>query len=191
MSKKKRKIRVAHATPGRIRLKVPHGKGDIDALNAVADSFRGIPGIERVDTNPVTGAVVLIYDPDRQVEFAKGFERSRAAWEDEAGKPPQTDIDKLAFTIEREAEFLAQHSAAARAFVEFGKRLDHDIKVASGNNLDLKLLLAAGIVVATVVEIGATAATPVWITLVLFGANHFVELHQRTAGPAKTAEGQH
>jgi hypothetical protein len=191
MNKKKRKIRVAHATPGWIRLKVPHGKGDVDALNAVADSFRGIPGIERVETNPVTGGVVLIYGPDRQVEFAQCFERSRATLEDEAGKPPQTDIDKLASTIEREAEFLAQHSAGARAFVELCRRVDHDIKVASGNNVDLKLLLAAGIVAATVLEIGATAATPVWVTLVLFGANHFVELHQRTAGPAKPAEDPH
>jgi hypothetical protein len=110
---------------------------------------------------------------------------------DDAEKPPQTEIDKLALTIEREAEFLAQHSAGARAFVQLCKRVDRDIKVASGNNLDLKLLMAAGTVAATVLEIGATAATPVWVTLVLFGANPFVELHQRTAGPAKPAEGPH
>ena len=185
---KRRKVRVAHATKGRIRLKVPRGKGDPEALNAVAESFRKIPGIERVETNPLTGCIVLSYDPDRQAEFALGFERRRAALEEEVGKPPQTDIDKFALAIEREAEFLSQHSAGARAFVDFCRRLDHDIKVASRNNFDLKLLLASGIVAATVLEIGATAATPVWITLVLFGANHFVELHQQTRGPGKPAD---
>jgi hypothetical protein len=176
----KKKVRIAHSTPGRIRLKVPHGKGDPDALNAVADSFRGIPGIDRIETNPVTGSVVLNYDPDRQVGFAGQFGRRSAEW---AAKPPQTDIDRFAATIQSEAKFLAQHSAGARAFVEFCERLDHDIKIASGNNIDLKLMLAAGVVAATVLEIGATAATPVWVTLLLFGANHFVELHQRSAEP--------
>jgi hypothetical protein len=134
----KKKIRIAHSTPGGIRLKVPHGKGNPDAPNAVADSFRGIPGINRVETNPVTGSVVLNYDPDRQVEFAGHFGRRSADVEGWAAKPPPTDIDKFAATIESEAEFLAQHSAGARAFVEFCKRLDHDIKMASGNNIDLK-----------------------------------------------------
>jgi hypothetical protein len=156
-------------------------------LNAVADAFRGIPGIESVETNPVTGCVVLNYDPDRHVEFTGHFERSRVEMEGSLGQAPKTDLDKFADTIESEAEFLAQHSAGARAFVEFIKRLDREIKVGSGNNVDLKLLLAGGVVAATVLEIGATAATPVWVTLLLFGANHFVELHQQADKRAKPA----
>jgi hypothetical protein len=39
-------------------------------------------------------------------------------------------------------------------------------------------VLAAGVIAVTILEIGATAATPVWVTLMLFATNHYVELHQ-------------
>ena len=192
----KHKIKIAHATRGRIRFKVRHGKGNPEVLNPVADAFRGIPGIERVDINPVTGSVVLSYDPDREIEFAGQFERRRAALEGLSYRPPQTDIDKFADVVQQEAEFLAEHSAGARAFVDFFKRLDHEIKVATANNFDLKLALGAGVLAAVVLEVGATAATPVWVTLILFGANHYVELHQhaadqRTSRSPNAAEGAH
>jgi len=175
-------IRVAHSSPGRVRLKVRHGKRDPAVLNAVAESFRRIPGAGRIETNPVTGSVTLTFDPDRQLQFMHAVERAEGTF---APGPPKTDIDKFADTIQSEAEFLAQHSAGARAFVDFVKGLDREIKVASGNNIDLKLLLAGGVVAAMVFEIGAAAATPVWVTLLLFGANHFVELHAN-AGSRET-----
>jgi hypothetical protein len=175
-------IRVAHSSPGRVRLKVRHGKRDPAVLEGVAESFRRIPGIERVETNPVTGSVTLKFDPDRQRQFMHEVERAGAL----SLGPPKTDIDKLADVIEGEAEFLAQHSAGARAFVDFVKGLDREVKVASNNSVDLKLLLAGGVVAAMVFEIGATAATPVWVTLLLFGANHFVEL--RASSEARKAE---
>jgi hypothetical protein len=52
--------------------------------------------------------------------------------------------------------------------------------------VDLKILLAAGIIGFTVLEVGAAAATPVWVTLTLFGLNHVIEMHTRhdDGGPA-------
>ncbi len=184
----KKEIHVAHRTTGRVRLKVPHGKGDPEALEAVADAFRGIPGIEGVETNPVTGSVILNYAPDLHGEFTGRFEHAHAEVRGLYGQPPETDLDELADAMEDKAKFLAEHSAAARGFVEFGKRVDREIKVASGNNIDLKLVLAGGVVAATVLGVGATAATPVWITLLLFGTNHFVELHTQSAKRTKPAE---
>ena len=49
-------------------------------------------------------------------------------------------------------------------------------KKATGNSVDLKVLLPLGLAVVTVVEIGAAAATPVWVTISLFSLNHFIEL---------------
>ena len=82
----------------------------------------------------------------------------------------------LANKIEQEAEFLAEHSETARAVVDFCKRTDREIKIATGNVLDLKMVLAIGVVGFTIFEVGATAATPVWVTLSLFGLNHFIEM---------------
>ncbi len=163
---------VAHRTHGRVRIKVRHGKRDPERLQQVADQIRAFPGVERVEINPITGSIVLYYDVDRHAEFDRHFERHREQIEPPpTQRAPETEIDKLASTIENEAEFLAEHSVAARAMFDFCKRLDREIKVASGNNLDLKLLFAGGVVAFTVLEVGATAATPVWVTISLFAMN--------------------
>ena len=185
-------VRVAHSVEGRIRLKIKRGKGNPELLDAYAAQFRALPGIERVKTNPVTGAVTLIYDPDRHSEFVSSVHRS-AGLEPPGPTPPKTDLDKFADAIRSEAEFLAEHSASARVFVDAVKRLDREIKLWSGNNVDLKIMLAGGVIAATVLEIGATAATPVWVTLLLFGANSYVELRSQareTTGAPSEDDGQ-
>ncbi len=176
-------VQVAHSVEGRIRLKVKHGKGAPEVLNAVAEKFRGLPGVERIDTNPVTGTVVLIYDPDRHGEFMGHVERS--VGRPLPAEPPKTDIDKRADAISSEGEYLSQHSHTARAFFEAVKRADEKIKVATRNNVDLKIVLAGGVIAATIIEIGAAAATPVWVTLLLFGTNHYVELHGKAQNGAE------
>jgi hypothetical protein len=87
------------------------------------------------------------------------------------------EIDKIADKIEAEAEFLAAHSRLARTTVDFFKAFDRELKLATSNNLDLKIVLAGGLAAYTFLEIGAHAATPMWVTLGLFSLNHFAELH--------------
>jgi hypothetical protein len=89
-----------------------------------------------------------------------------------------TEIDSLAQKIECEAEFLAAHSESAKAIVDFFRHIDREIKIASGNVIDFKILLAAGIIGVTVFEVGASAATPIWLTLTIFSLNHIIEMQQ-------------
>ena len=49
------------------------------------------------------------------------------------------------------------------------------IKTGSHNTVDLKIVLAVGIASITILEVGANAATPVWVTLAMFGLNHLIE----------------
>jgi hypothetical protein len=177
------KLKIAHQVPGRVRMKIPSGKGNPDLLRQVGDAFGQIPGIERVAVNATTGSVVLHYDAGRHDEF-HGTLNNHVDGSNGAPHAPATEIDALADKIEKEAEFLAEHSASARAIVDFVKNVDREIKIASGNNLDMKMVLAAGVIAVTVLEIGATAATPVWVTLLLFATNHYVEMHQTPARPA-------
>ena len=167
-------------------MKIPSAKGNAELLQQISETFGVIPGIEKVTVNPVTGSIVLQYDTDQHDEFHGAFQNhySRSSAEP---SPPGTEIDKLADEIEREAEFLAQNSASARAIVNFCKDLDHNIKSATGNNVDLKILLAGGIILVTVFEIGASAATPVWVTLSLFAMNHFIEMHHHPLKPRGSA----
>ncbi len=171
------RLQIAHQVPGRIRMKIPSAKGDLEQLEDIKQTLSMLPGIEQVDVNPDTGSIVLKYDVDQHDDFHAGFHHHCNKHHGVAHpRPPTNEIDALANKIEQEAEFLAQHSESARVVVDFCKRTDREIKLATGNMLDLKMVLAIGVVGFTVFEVGATAATPVWVTLSLFGLNHFIEM---------------
>jgi hypothetical protein len=178
------KFNVAHQVPGRVRMKVPAAKGNAELLEQIGEAFSAIPGIERITVNPTTGSVVLHYDVEQHDEFHGRFQHHVHA----AGgyHPPTTEIDEFAHRIEEEAEFLAQHSQSARAVVDFFKQFDREIRTATDNNVDLKIVLAGGIIGVTLLEVGMAAATPVWVTLTLFALNHVIEMHARhdNGGPA-------
>ena len=174
----KLKLHVAHQVPGRVRMKVASAKGNPELLKQIGETFGTIPGIERVSVNPATGSVVLHYDTDRHDEIHGGLERHYHSAGVQCCSPPNTEIDVLANKIADEADFLAQNSLSAKAVVDIFKKLDREIKLASGNMVDLKIVLALGIIGITVLEVGASAATPIWLTLTIFTVNHAIEMHQ-------------
>jgi hypothetical protein len=180
------KFNVAHQVPGRVRMKIPTAKGNPELLQQIAETFAAIPGIERITVNPATGSVVMHYDTDQHDEFHGRLQHHVGL--NGGYHPPATEIDEFARKIEEEAEFLASHSESARAVVDFFKKFDREIRLATDNNVDLKIVLAAGVIGFTVLEVGAAAATPVWVTLTLFALNHVIEMHApHAAGGATTA----
>ena len=185
------KLQIAHQVPGRIRMKIPSAKGNPELLEEIQKTFSVIPGIEEVRVNPETGSVVLRYDTDRHDDFHAGFVHH---YEHHAGhhphKPPSNEIDALASKIEEEANFLAEHSEAAKAVVDFCRHWDKEIKCASGNAFDLKMVMCVGLVGFMIFEVGAAAATPVWVTLTLFGLNHFIEMQAELAEQLRAEQGE-
>jgi cation transport ATPase len=186
------KLQIAHQVPGRIRMKIPSAKGNPELLEEIQKTFSVIPGIEEVRVNPETGSVVLKYDTDRHDDFHTDFAHR---YEHHAGhhphhRPPSNEIDALASKIEEEANFLAEHSQAAKAVVDFCRHWDREIKNASGNMFDLKMVLCVGLVGFMIFEVGAAAATPVWVTLTLFGLNHFVEMQAELAEQLRAEQGE-
>jgi hypothetical protein len=168
------KLQIAHQVPGRIRMKIPSAKGNPELLEQMKQTFAVIPGIEQVTVNPATGSLVLHYDTDRHDEFHGHLEHHTGGHQ---RPPPTNEIDALANKIEQEAEFLAEHSHTARVVVDFFKEADRQIKVGSSNTVDLKIVLAVGIAGFTIIEVGASAATPVWVTLAIFGLNHLIQVN--------------
>jgi Heavy metal associated domain 2 len=181
--KKKKKVkhvlRMEHQTLGRVRMKFSSAKGNPQLLDEIGKKFAGIVGVESCEVNPITGSVVLLYDKRRHDDFHDHL--SRHCEEHHGGatpRPPGTQLDDLTRKIEDEAEFLAEHSHAAKSVVHICKYVDRRVKLATGNTIDLKIGLAGGIVALSLLEMGAFAATPVWLTLGVFSLNHFVELQQ-------------
>lgn len=180
----KLKLQIAHQVPGRIRMKVGSAKDNPELLEQIKETFSVIPGVEQVTVNPATGSVVLHYDVDRHDEFHGRLEHHTGGHQ---RPPPTNEIDALADKIQQEAEFLAENSHTARAVVDFFKEVDLQIKAASSNTVDLKIVLAVGIAGFTILEVGATAATPVWVTLAMFGLNHLIEANTPEAREAEGA----
>lgn len=180
--KHKHKAHIAHRTHGRTRMKVPAGKGNQEVLDHFQKALSAVPGVDRVDTNADTGSVTVHYDPHMKMHFESALSEHldvhhEPAEQHAAAARPGDEIEDAMAKIQAEAEFLAQHSESAKALVEFCKGLDHQIKVSTNNAVDLKIVLAGGLTVYTFLAIGAHAATPMWVTLGLFGLNHFAELH--------------
>jgi hypothetical protein len=182
------KLKIVHQVPGRIRMKIPSAKGNEEQLASYKEVLSLLPGVEDIDINPVTGSIVLKYDPDlnRNLHARIDNHLDGHSHPPPRPRPPSNEIDAVAQKIQQEAEYLAEHSEAARAFVDFCGKVDHEIKVATKNVIDLKMLLAIGVVGFTIFEVGAAAATPVWVTLTLFGLNHFIEM--QTADDEESAE---
>ena len=174
----KHRARIEHKVRGRIRMKIPRARLNPEILEVYRAAFSSIPGVRSVRTKPNSGSIVIDYDPKRESEFERQFlQRSNEQLSMERPTPPDDEIDELAGKIAAEAEFLASHSRLARSTVDFCKALDRELKLSTGNNIDLKIVLALGLAGYTFLEIGGTAATPMWVTLALFSLNHFVELH--------------
>jgi len=55
-------VRLAHASPGRIRLKVDDVKNDPEKARDIEAKLRTVPSIRSADANPVTGSLLLTYD---------------------------------------------------------------------------------------------------------------------------------
>jgi hypothetical protein len=182
----KMRLKIEHQVPGRVRMKIPAGKGNPDLLKQISEIFGIIPGIEEITVNPTTGSVVLHYDADRHDEFDGSLRQRFSALGAVHGsasnggmRGAETELDKLTNSVQTEAEFLASHSHSARAIVDFVKMLDREIKIATNNNVDLTIIFAVGVIALTLFQVGPTAATPVWLTLAIFTVNHFIEMHER------------
>jgi hypothetical protein len=175
---------IAHQMPGRIRIKIPAAKGNPVLLEEIRRQFAAIPGLERTRIRPEAGSIVLRYDPNDSAAFEA---RLMQHWQDilpailprpaKKHRAPSNEFEQVTRNIEAEAKFLAHHSHSARAIVDFFKDTDRAIKQLTHNAIDLKIILALALAVATFVEIGASAATPMWVTLALFAVNHFIEMH--------------
>jgi P-type Ca2+ transporter type 2C len=54
-----------HSTPGRMRIRVPDRRGDECFSHHVERELGRNPGITQVQANPLTGSVLILFDPQR------------------------------------------------------------------------------------------------------------------------------
>ena|SRR5689334_11971585 len=62
-------IQVVHFLPGRVRVKLPGLKGNAALAQEVQHTLVAIDGIQHIEVNPITGSVLLLYDPGMAESF--------------------------------------------------------------------------------------------------------------------------
>lgn len=169
---------VTHHVPGRIRVKICAGKGNRELLEQIRQAIFPLPGVTEVEVNPITGSVLVHYDPNAHSDFHHQLVHRGESLDLFSLLPPEVaEINQLASAIEREAVLLAAHSETARAIVDGAAKLNEACKRATANVVDLKVLLPLGLAVYTVLKLEIDAATPLWLTLAMFSFSSFVTLH--------------
>ena len=164
-------------------MKIPAAKGDEVLLEQIKRALSPIPGMLHIEVNPSTGSVILHYDPDVHEAIHDSLhEHGSDHFKVAAASAMSLRLTSWTNQLEEEAKDLAEHSDVARAIVDFCRGLDREIKLATDNAVDLKVLVPLGLAGYTFLVLGFEAATPVWLTLGMFSLNHFVELHAEPAG---------
>jgi hypothetical protein len=177
---------IAHHTKGRLRIRVPSAKNNPEALEDIRRSLEPIAGVSEVRVNEAIGTVTVIYDPDRHPDFhshlsnVEGSHQETLHMSPPTPSAPLTEVDEAVDMLEKEAEFLSSHSHTAKVVFDMLRKFDVELKKATDNNVDLKVLAPLGLAVYAFMELGFEAATPVWLTLGVFSFNHFVSLHTQT-----------
>jgi len=100
--------------------------------------------------------------------------------------PP--DAARSAAKVRRRAPRRREHSAGARAVMGFFGELDDAIRDATGNTLDLKVLIPLVAGVLGIVLLPRTRSTPLWLTLMIFAFSSFLMLHEPGTPEAEVAE---
>jgi hypothetical protein len=185
----KKKPRIEHKIPGRIRMRIPHAKTDPAILETYTEIFSTIPGVTKVKPKPTTGSIIIHYDPEREAAVEKQLNLRGVQSQMVATMRPGDEIEIMANKIKAEAEFLAERFAVAKTAVDFCRNLDHQLKATTGNAIDLKIMLAGGLAAYTVWQIGAQAAVPICGLFALYAVNHYIELQDELPAAAAIPAG--
>jgi hypothetical protein len=161
--------RISHFTPRRLRIKVPEKRRDRGFFDTVAERLVTWESVERVETNPLTGSVLIHFsDPERLFLEA-------------AVKNDLFDIDFESTFGDSAAPAVTE--AAVRSF----ETADHALRRWTQNKIDMRgvlfvLLLAGGVFQLLRRRLDAPAPTLLWYAGDLIGL-----WSNRGPGPAMAA----
>lgn len=173
-----RSARVVHHVKGRIRVKLHDAKGNHRFLESVQQSLSPVAGVRNVEVNSATGTIVVHYDETMLPDFAQKLADHGESEDLFSLEPAElSEVDAIANKLQREAQFLAQHSDVAKSAVDFVSQIDRALKSATNNTVDLKVLLPMGLAIYAFLELESDITTPLWVTLGIFSFNSFVSLH--------------
>jgi len=89
----------SHATPGRLRIKIPQVKGSQGHAQKVERVLRRIGGVNSVTANPLTGNVLVLFDSDSlthkdviDILVLQGYLKRKSS---ESRRPQRMSLDQI------------------------------------------------------------------------------------------------
>jgi hypothetical protein len=158
----KQRAYIAHHIPGRIRIRLPHAKGDRAFLEQINQSIAPRPGVRYVEVNPTTGSVVIHYEASPLDDFEQGL-ATHAAHED-------------LFILDLNSH--TKVSNISHSIDSGFKNLSNSFKRASDGTIDLKEIFPIALAAAALAFLKTAEGTPLWVTLLNFSFSSYMALHE-------------
>ncbi|MEW6386172.1 MAG: HMA2 domain-containing protein [Thermodesulfobacteriota bacterium] len=173
MGRELKGITVAHALPGRVRLKIPRLKENPELARQAQAKLNQAPGIQGVEANPATGSLLILYD----LALLASMETLEPLGEIFAELFPEVALEELAAGLQ---ELLETESAAHPTGGLLGV-LNIVSNPGLARNLNLNLLLPLTLLFLGVRSLFASKEVrfPAWYDYLWFGFSTFVMLNRK------------
>lgn len=174
-----RAIRVVHQSPGRLRLRLPWLRSDVDGATALAELLAELSGMIEVAVRPSTGSVLCTFEPD-----ALDASRVLATVRRSTGVARVLDAQEE-MTDTRAVEPVIAGSSVARTLVDAVRGVNSDVLRESGGRMDLATLASLGFFAAGALEIAASRRLPAppWFNLAWWAVRTLTEFESAPAQP--------
>jgi Heavy metal associated domain 2 len=170
-------VELLHATPGRIRLRIPEVKSNPALAREIQEQISGYRGVRRVEANPITGSVLVLYELEAAgsvVELARLFVPELGLDESALGFAPVSSAG------DSDAGACTEPSASmAEGIARYFRDLNEDVASATGGP-DLKVLLPVTLFVFGVkgLVFSEKMAVPTWYDFLWFSLGTFMMLNR-------------
>jgi hypothetical protein len=162
-------IDVVHAIPGRTRVRIDGLKRNPSVARRLAERLGALPGMRRVDVNPLTGTVLLVYDANdtRWLEELP-----------EAAGVPGLDVASVRPQLDAPQQEPRNGGAPSTQVADFFGGLNQRVGNLTGG-WDLGIIVPALLVLLGLRSLfaGDKVRAPTWYDLLWFGFGTFVMLN--------------
>jgi len=172
-----RGVAIVHAVPGRIRLKISRLKRDPKYAVAIRDRLLSLPGIRRVEANPLTASVVVSYN-----ESATTFPALLPNLSEALQAFAFPDLDRREVEAMLTAPSNGSHPSptplANRIYSVLGT-VDEGVDWVTGGSADLRVLLPLSLFGLGIGRLLSSSSVqfPTWFDLIWFSFGTFVALN--------------
>jgi len=181
--------KVVHVSRGRVRVKIPRAKNNPAVTHAIHERLAAAPGISHVETNLLTGSVLILFEAAEVAleDVMPGVAEALGA------VLPGLEEEVVAGLLHPSADGSGPSQPLAHQITGLFGGLNQQLGSVSGGTVDLRVLLPLSLFFLGMgrLVMAETAAFPTWSDLLWFSFGTFVALNPARVTapePVTTAE---